>query len=248
MKYLLSILTLFLLLGLTSAAFAYGGGRAGGFSAPSWPSGGGFDFGSDVSASRPAATGRPSGGGWSNSTTANRPSGGGWTNSSNASANRTNSSNTNVNRPTNYNTNVNRNVNVNNVNVNRAGVVVANPAYRGPAWGWNHGAVWAPAPAYWGGGFWGAWAIGVSSVVVGAAVYGSVVNASNQTITSYQVQQSSPGANLLQNYQLTQAQCGPSNLVVMYGPNNSVICAYPNNTVSAGNYTIDASTLSLVSQ
>jgi hypothetical protein len=146
----------------------------------------------------------------------------------------------NVNRNNNYN-NVNRNVNVNNVNVNRA--VVVNPVYRGPAWGWNRGVVWAPAGAYWGGGFWGAMAIGVTS----AAVYGGVVSANNQTVASYQVQPSSPGATLLSNYGLTQTPCGPPNLVVIYGPNNSVICAYPNNNVSAGSYNLDTSTLSLTS-
>ena len=87
-------------------------------------------------------------------------------------------------------------------------------------------------------------AIGVTS----AAVFGSIVNSSGQTVTSYQVQQNSPGATLLRNYSLTQTQCGPPNLVVIYGPNNSVICAYPNNTVSAGSYTLDTSNLSLVSQ
>lgn len=174
-----------------------------------------------------------------------------------------NGSNNNVNRPNNgSNNNINNSgnrttinggnkTNVNNVNVNRNyynntgyhGAVVVNPIYRGPAWGWNHGVAWYPAPTYWGGGFWGAMAIGVTS----AAVFGSIV-ANNQTYTSYQVQPSSPGATVLTNYHLTQTQCGPPNLVVIYGPNNSVICAYPNQTVSAGNYSLDTSTLSLVSQ
>ena len=147
-------------------------------------------------------------------------------------------------------TNVNNhptNVNVNrSTNINASRTVVANPVYRGgPAYGWNHGVAWAPAPAYYGGGFWGAMAIGVTS----AAVYGSIVSAStHQTYTSYQVQPSSPGATLLSNYHLTQTQCGPANLVVVYGPNNSVICAYPNDMVTAGNYNLDTSTLSLTSQ
>jgi hypothetical protein len=158
----------------------------------------------------------------------------------NSNTNRTNNVN-NVNRTTNVNSvNINR---TNNVNVNRT--VVVNPVYRGPAWGWNHGVVWAPAPVYWGGGFWGAWAIGVTS----AAVYGSIVSSTtHQTITSYQVQPNSPGATLLSNYGLTQTPCGPPNLVVIYGPNTSAICAYPNNTVAAGSYGVDSSNLSLVSQ
>jgi hypothetical protein len=65
------------------------------------------------------------------------------------------------------------------------------------------------------------------------------------TYTSYQVQPNSPGATMLQNYQLQQVQCGPPNLVVVYGPDNSVICANPNNLVAAGDYELDTTTLSL---
>jgi hypothetical protein len=253
------------------------GGRPGGGaphpSAASRPAaggggGGGFNLNRDVSASqRPA---RPSGGQGSrpNAGGGNRPSTGNGNrpNGGNGNGNRPNGGNGNGNRPNGgngngnnvngnrpnggngngNNVNVNRptNVtNVNNVNVNRT--VIANPVYGGPAWGWNRGVVWAPAPAYWGGGFWGAMAIGVTS----AAVFGAIVNSStHQTYTSYQAQPSSPGATLLSNYKLTQTQCGPPNLVVIYGPNNSVICAYPNNIVSAGNYDVDSSNLSIVSQ
>jgi hypothetical protein len=123
------------------------------------------------------------------------------------------------------------------------GAVVTNPVYHGAAWGWNGGYAWYPAPYYWGGGFWGALAIGATS----AAIYGSIV-ANNMTYTSYQAEPSSPGAKLLASYRLTQTQCGPPNLVVIYGPNNSVICAYPNNLVSAGNYSIDSQTLTIVSE
>ena len=122
------------------------------------------------------------------------------------------------------------------------GAYVTNPVYHG-TWGWNGGYAWYPAPYYYGGGFWGAFAIGVTS----AAVYGSIV-ANNTTYNSYQVQSESPGAKLLSSYGLTQTQCGPPNLVVIYGPNNSVICAHPNNLVSAGNYSIDTQTLTIVSQ
>lgn len=124
------------------------------------------------------------------------------------------------------------------------GAVVTNPVYHAyPAWGWNGGYAWYPAPYYWGGGFWGAFAIGATS----AAIYGSIV-ANNVTYTSYQMQPESPGAKLLSSYNLTQTQCGPPNLVVIYGPNNSVICAYPNNLVAAGNYSVNAQTLTIVSE
>jgi len=122
-------------------------------------------------------------------------------------------------------------------------VVVVNPVYRGPAWGWNRGVAWYPAPAYWGGGFWGTLAIAATS----AAIFGYIVGQNNQQIVSYQVQPNSPGAQLLQNYQLTQTPCGPPNLVVIYGPDNSVICAYPNNLVSAGTYQLNPSTLTISS-
>jgi hypothetical protein len=125
------------------------------------------------------------------------------------------------------------------------GAVVTNPVYHGyPAWGWNGGYAWYAAPSYWGGGFWGAFAIGATS----AAVYGAVVAANSATYTSYQVEPSSPGAKLLASYHLTQTQCGPPNLVVIYGPNNSVICAYPNQLVAAGNYSVNSQTLTIVSE
>lgn len=123
------------------------------------------------------------------------------------------------------------------------GATVTNPVYHG-VWGWNGGVAWYPAPYYWGGGFWGAFAVGVTS----AAVYGSIVAANTATYTSYQVEPQSPGAKLLSSYNLTQTQCGPPNLVVIYGPNNSVICAYPNNLVSAGNYSVNSQTLTIVSE
>jgi hypothetical protein len=125
------------------------------------------------------------------------------------------------------------------------GAVVTNPVYyHYPTWGWNGGVAWYPAPYYYGGGFWGPFAVGVAS----AAVFGSIVAANNVTYTSYQVQPASPGAKLLASYQLTQTPCGAPNLVVIYGPNNSVICAYPNNLVAAGNYSVNSSNLTIVSQ
>jgi hypothetical protein len=124
-----------------------------------------------------------------------------------------------------------------------SGAVVVNPIYRGPAWGWNHGAVWAPYPSYWGGGFWGAFAVGAAT----AAVMGSIYY-NNQTYTSYQISSGSPGATLLSNYGLQQVPCGPPNLVVIYGPNLGVICANPNGRVAAGSYAVNTDTLTLQSQ
>jgi hypothetical protein len=125
------------------------------------------------------------------------------------------------------------------------GAVVTNPVYyRYPTWGWNGGVAWYPAPYYYGGGFWGPFAVGVAS----AAVFGSIVAANNVTYTSYEIQPESPGAKLLASYQLTQTPCGPPGLVVIYGPNNSVICAHPNNLVAAGNYSVNSSNLTIVSE
>jgi len=120
--------------------------------------------------------------------------------------------------------------------------VVANPHHWG-GWGWNHGYPWAPAYNYWGWGFWGPFAIGAFT---GFVLFGAVSDG-DYVYDSYEVEPTSPGAQLLQNYGLTQTQCGPPNLVVMWGPDNSVICAYPNNLVSPGEYDIDTETLTLVS-
>jgi hypothetical protein len=188
----------------------------------------------------------------SNGNNNNKPGNG----NGNGNGNNSGNNNGNRNNGNGNNNNINsgnKTVNNNNVNVNRNyngyngygyhGTVVVNPVYRGPAWGWNHGAVWTPYPSYWGGGFWGAFAVGATT----AAVMGAVVN-SNQTYTSYQVQQSSPGATLLSNYGLQQVQCGSPNLVVIYGPNNGVICANPNGQVAAGNYAVNENNLTLQSQ
>jgi hypothetical protein len=123
------------------------------------------------------------------------------------------------------------------------------PAIRNPHnwnnWGWNHGRAWYPAPIYWGGGFWGPFGLGA---LTGALLYGSLVDYQDQIIyPSYQIQPLTPGAQLLQNYGLTQTPCGPPNLVIIWGPGDSVICAYPNDLVSAGNYQVDPTTLTLVS-
>lgn len=124
------------------------------------------------------------------------------------------------------------------------GASVNNPVYYGyPAWGWNAGYAWDPVPYYWGGGFWGPFAWGAAAAIA----YGTFVTPTNTTMTSYEVQPSTPGSKLLQSYQLTQVPCGPPNLVVIFGPNNSVICAKPNNLVAAGTYGVNEQTLTLTS-
>lgn len=86
-------------------------------------------------------------------------------------------------------------------------------------------------------------AIGVTS----AAVYGAIVDEDTDvTYNSYEVQSGTPGATFLTTYQLTQTQCGPPNLVVVYGPENSVICAQPNSNVGEGSYRLDTVTLDLI--
>jgi hypothetical protein len=126
------------------------------------------------------------------------------------------------------------------------GPVVANPRHWGGAWNWNRGMTWQPAPTYWGGGFWGPFAV---AALADAVLFGAINDDQNHvTYPSYQVEQDSPGAQLLENYGLAQAPCGPDNLVVIWGPDNGVICAYPNDLVAPGDYELDPTTLTLVSQ
>jgi hypothetical protein len=103
------------------------------------------------------------------------------------------------------------------------------------AWYWNRGVAWVPRPAYWGGGFWGLFAINLAFNEPAPANY------------YYQVAPSSPGAQLLANYGLTQTDCDQPNLVEIVGPDGSEICAYPNDEVGPGQYNVDPSTLSLIS-
>jgi hypothetical protein len=85
-------------------------------------------------------------------------------------------------------------------------------------------------------------AIGVTS----AAVYGAIVDEDTHvTYNSYEIQSGTPGATFLDSYHLTQTQCGPTGLVVVYGPENSVVCAQPNSYVGEGTYRLDTATLSL---
>lgn len=98
-------------------------------------------------------------------------------------------------------------------------------------------------------GFWGPFALGLAAAAVGAIAYGSFIDpANNEVIPSYQVAPDSAGATLLSNYQLMQTPCGPPNLVAIFGPDNTVICAQPNGLVGPGEYDVDSSNLSLVSQ
>jgi hypothetical protein len=120
--------------------------------------------------------------------------------------------------------------------------VIRDPRYQGAPWGWNHGVTWNPAPRYWGGGFWGPWALGIAA----AGIFGYIAY-DDETLTSYQVEPDSPGAQLLDNYQLTQVPCGPPDLVVIFGPDDSAICADPNDSVAAGEYQLDPSDLTIVS-
>lgn len=108
------------------------------------------------------------------------------------------------------------------------GPVVANPHHWSHPWQWNNGVAWVAAPIYWGGGFWGAYELGLDA---------------NQ----YVVEPETPGAQLLEEYDLTQTPCGPPNLVEIFGPDGSEICAFPNSLVAAGQYAIDPDTLTLVS-
>ncbi len=80
--------------------------------------------------------------------------------------------------------------------------------------------------------------------------YAAPPDGNSQTYPSYAITPASTsvGATILRNYGLKQTPCGPRNLVVIVGLGSSVVCAFPNNLVGAGNYTVDASTLSLVTQ
>ncbi|MGH7715009.1 MAG: hypothetical protein ACREML_03325 [Vulcanimicrobiaceae bacterium] len=122
---------------------------------------------------------------------------------------------------------------------------VHNPHAQAAPWNWNRGVAWAPAPIYWGGGFWGPWAFADISTAI---LFGSVTDSNNDDYQSYQVEPNSAGAQLLADYGLQQTPCGPPNLVVIWGPDDSVICAFPNAMVGPGNYQLDPSTLTLVSQ
>jgi hypothetical protein len=128
----------------------------------------------------------------------------------------------------------------NNFN-NSHNVAIVNPRGYG-TWGWHGGVAWVPVNTYWGGGFWGAFAAGV--VVAGATA--AIIAASTPAYpATYLVAQSSPGYTLLTSYGLRQIPCGPGVVVVNYS--GSVICAAPNATVSAGNYSVNIGSLTLVS-
>jgi hypothetical protein len=111
-------------------------------------------------------------------------------------------------------------------------------------WAWNHGSRWHAANGYWGGGFWGDFAL---ASIGGFALYGSIDDSqSGYEYDSYRVDADTPGAELLNDYQLEQAQCGPPDLVDIWGPDGSVICAIPNDEVAPGDYEVDPETFTLV--
>jgi hypothetical protein len=110
-----------------------------------------------------------------------------------------------------------------------------------PPWGWNGGVIWYPAVGYWGGGFWGPYGWGYYGAYYGSYTY------SEEELKSYEVASDTPGAKVLANYGLTQTQCGPQGLVVIFGPENTVICAQPNTTVAAGEYQLDTTNLTITS-
>ncbi|HTW82922.1 MAG TPA: hypothetical protein VMD91_02500 [Candidatus Sulfotelmatobacter sp.] len=112
-------------------------------------------------------------------------------------------------------------------------VIVHNP-HNHPNWGWHGGTPWVPVLTFWGGDFWGDIAPGD----IGA----------QYPLTFVPIAPGSPGAELLQDYQLTQTDCNTdAPLVVIDGPDGSVICAIPNAVVGPGTYTVDPSTLTLES-
>lgn len=124
------------------------------------------------------------------------------------------------------------------------GRIIVNPVGYGSAWGWNHGVVWMPQGAYWGGAFFGPFGPGAATT---AEIMGSIIDG-NHTYPSYGVSSGSPGATLLSNYGLRQVRCGTAGLVVIHGPNFGIVCAYPNARVGAGSYNVNTSMLTLQSR
>ncbi len=47
------------------------------------------------------------------------------------------------------------------------------------------------------------------------------------TYNSYEIQAGTPGATFLESYHLTQTQCGPTGLVVVYGPEKASYARNP---------------------
>ncbi|HEV8021221.1 MAG TPA: hypothetical protein VGP41_08185 [Candidatus Lustribacter sp.] len=185
----------------------------------------------------------------SNTTSTYHPSGGGYNGPNSAGAYNRNTGNaavynkntgtaTTYNRSTNTATQYHNYSGYSNYRYSGGRYYVTNP--RGySTWGWHGGVVWAPTATYWGGGFWGAFAAGA---LVGTAI----IRASTPSYpTSYAVVQSSPGFTLLNSYGLRQVPCGPNLVVINYS--GSVICAAPNGTVAPGNYSVNLSTLTIVS-
>jgi hypothetical protein len=133
-----------------------------------------------------------------------------------------------------------------NINSGNRNTVIAPITPVMPAYGWNGGYPWYPAPGYWGGGFWGAFAVGAATTIV----FGEILdNETHEKVVSYEVAPDSPGANALKAYGLTQTQCNQgASQVVIFGPNSSVVCASPNSTVAAGEYELDTTNLTIYSR
>jgi hypothetical protein len=126
------------------------------------------------------------------------------------------------------------------------GPVVANPQAARGSWWWNHYLVWHPSPAFWGGGFWGELALADLGL---APRMGSVVDDQQHPLaTTFGVERASPGAQLLQDYGLQQAVCGPPDLAIIWGPQNGVVCANPTATIVAGDSLVDPAAFTLVPQ
>ena len=104
----------------------------------------------------------------------------------------------------------------------------SNPQQDSSKWDWDSGVAWVGTNGYWGDGFWGPLEAGLAA-------------------SAYMVAPDSPGAQLLQEYGLTQTPCGPPNLVEILGPGASEICTFPNDHVAPGVYRIDPQTLTLIS-
>ena len=185
----------------------------------------------------------------SNTTSTYHPNGGSYNSSNSAGAYNKNTGNAAVyNKNTGTTTTYNKNTNTatqyhnysgySNYHYNGSHYYVTNP-HGYSTWGWHGGVVWAPTATYWGGGFWGAFAAGA---LVGAAI----IRASTPAYpTSYVVVQNSPGSTLLNSYGLRQVPCGPNLVVINYS--GSVICAAPSSMVAPGNYSVNITTLTLVS-
>jgi len=153
--------------------------------------------------------------------------------------NRNNNRDFNLNSDRQYSNRINRNI-VNTGNRN----IIVNPRGGYGNWGWNGGVAWSPNYSYWGGGFWGGIAVGA----VTAGVTSAIINSASQSYNPnyIDIEQNSPGYNLLSSYGLIQVSCiEDGSQVYIYGPQDSLICANPNSLIQPGYYEVDPSDLTL---